>query len=365
MTIKPTKGCIAYSAIYWILAGGFFAFFYFALGNLPFGIAVAAVILLPAIRWSIAACRTLVMDKNGCVVKLLFFKKTYKWEDLKTIQLENYQSSFWPEATPYESAVVFSRRKDFRKRARLMPLTYASVCLNPFSFFWVYFKPSEELKKSLPLPKIYEVEAEAFMKQMTEWSICVSEAVYEKELEDGKDKNDELVIKPTVDCIAVMALYFFCSPLAFLFLYLVTGSWIVGLIAAAIVALLASRWSFAACRTLVMDKNGCVVKLLCFKKKYSWNELKTVRVERLDGCWPDGTPYQKGVIFSKRKDFRKNPWLKPLPYSSKWGNQFSFFWVYFEPTAELRKRFPYPKIYEVKEASFINKLTEWGVDITY
>ena len=38
------------------------------------------------IVFMISRMRIIIMDKNGCTVKLLLWKKTYKWEDLEIIR---------------------------------------------------------------------------------------------------------------------------------------------------------------------------------------------------------------------------------------------------------------------------------------
>ena len=47
-------------------------------------------------------------------------------------------------------------------------------------------------------------------------------------------------------------------------------------------------------RIIIMDKNGCTVKLLLWKKTYKWEDLEIIR----EDCWNSGRLHLKGIVFS-------------------------------------------------------------------
>ena len=46
-------------------------------------------------------------------------------------------------------------------------------------------------------------------------------------------------------------------------------------------------------RIIIMDKNGCTVKLLLWKKTYKWEDLEIIR----EDCWNSGRLHLKGIVF--------------------------------------------------------------------
>ena len=49
------------------------------------------------IVFMISRMRIIIMDKNGCTVKLLLWKKTYKWEDLEIIRRSPFSLQSHPQ----------------------------------------------------------------------------------------------------------------------------------------------------------------------------------------------------------------------------------------------------------------------------
>ena len=50
-------------------------------------------------------------------------------------------------------------------------------------------------------------------------------------------------------------------------------------------------------RIIIMDKNGCTVKLLLWEKTYKWEDLEIIR----EDCWNSGRLHLKGIVFSSRR----------------------------------------------------------------
>lgn len=141
-----------------------------------------------------------------------------------------------------------------------------------------------------------------------------------------------------------------------------------GVILYAVLFLIFLRIIFVNGRTIIMDEKGCVVKFMCFKKTYLWSELNTKRIFDCSCACNGQVPYKRGVVFSKRKKIRFPSFWTPSDYAIKWGNPFSFFFLYFKPTDENRKNAsPFTNYYmiEISEEMFLVKMKEWGITLTY
>ena len=168
-----------------------------------------------------------------------------------------------------------------------------------------------------------------------------------------------IVVKPSKETFAITLVAISLCVVGLIPLYRVSNSLILCFFMLLFLLLLVTLSLYIEARTLVMDKDGCTVKFLCFKKTYKWQELKTVRVESFDGCFQDKTSYIKGVIFSPKANLRPFRWVKPL--SNIWRNHFDFFFVYFRTIKEENS--VGIRYYEVDEAEFMEKLAEWGVEV--
>ena len=113
-------------------------------------------------------------------------------------------------------------------------------------------------------------------------------------------------------------------------------------------------------RTLEFSESGCVIKFLCFKKEYKWDELKTKNIEKVShrlGC--RGDSYERAVVFSKREKYH-TPEILSIISCLFSIHSFFFFAVLFTPKS--RTSF---SIYEIEEEVFMSKMEEWGVEITH
>ena len=113
------------------------------------------------------------------------------------------------------------------------------------------------------------------------------------------------------------------------------------------------------CRTLIMDKDGCTVKILKYKRIYKWSELETRCIVDCRRCWSEKIAYNTCFVFCKKK--RKNPkWLHPALYSL-YFHPLSFMFVCFDPHLNFKPC--HEEIYLVEEDEFIAKMLEWNVEI--
>ncbi len=134
------------------------------------GLGVCLVFLLLLIPVTISSCRTLVMDREGCTVTLLWFKRTYHWEDLQVKRYVRYDDelSFWGCRTYFNSTgAEFSLKKaaiPFKGLFRVY-----SLLRYPFSFFYVHFQKPRSLFSER------EDFENAFRKTMREWQVDMQE----------------------------------------------------------------------------------------------------------------------------------------------------------------------------------------------
>ena len=100
-------------------------------------------------------------------------------------------------------------------------------------------------------------------------------------------------------------------------------------------------------RIIIMDKNGCTVKLLLWKKTYKWEDLEIIR----EDCWNSGRLHLKGT----KKIFQSLQFLN------------CFFIIFDDEDVEriyaLKKKLG--KVPEFKKTSenILTQLKDWGVKV--
>ena len=116
-------------------------------------------------------------------------------------------------------------------------------------------------------------------------------------------------------------------------------------------------------RIIIMDKNGCTVKLLLWKKTYKWEDLEIIR----EDCWNSGRLHLKGIVFSSRR-MGKNGKVystKKIFRSLQFLN--CFFIIFDDEDVEriyaLKKKLG--KVPEFKKTSenILTQLKDWGVKV--
>lgn len=138
----------------------------------------AAIMFIPAIgvvRAWIAMGRTLIMNAEGCTVQFLWYRRTYRWTELKTKRIEDYTNRFGYR-DPYTAGAIFCK-KQIKKQSRWKPGSYsARFYVHPFSFFFVYFDPHiPAQERKYQMSDIYVVEEAEFRKNMAEWNVELEE----------------------------------------------------------------------------------------------------------------------------------------------------------------------------------------------
>ena len=126
----------------------------------------------------------------------------------------------------------------------------------------------------------------------------------------------------------------------------------------AILLLFLAKFVLTDFRIFVLNEQGITAKLFCFKKRYSWSELKIKRVMSVESkIIGRNSPYKKGVMFSKRAKITALEFIDPNEYSFITLNPFKYIYFNFKP-----QRGGYG-MYEVDEELFFKKMLEWGVEL--
>lgn len=116
----------------------------------------------------------------------------------------------------------------------------------------------------------------------------------------------------------------------------------------------------SAGRTFIMDEEGCTVCFWRFRKKYTWTELRTKKIEEYYlPSITDGKlrcPYTKEAFAAPYK-IRKPRMIRSNLYSLLYP--FSFIYVNF---SLKNKNWKTGRYYEIDEGIFRQKMKDWDVD---
>ena len=171
MIIKPHKSPVAIFCIIFVFCIGVCFFYAIVCDSYSFSLVfVVSGILysLFALRVAFGEFRTLEINKYGCEIKFLFYKRLYKWEELKTVKIQSFIHTMYGRTSMRMKGIVFSTRTDFKFPENVSDSLYLDLHLNPFCFFIVLFKSQNKNNKPL-----YEVEEEPFMKLLEEYGVEV------------------------------------------------------------------------------------------------------------------------------------------------------------------------------------------------
>jgi len=131
-------------------------------------ISILVVFILPFLllfQYWIVTGKTIEMDKDGCTITFLFYKKRYLWNEIRFRKYEDAEDFRWYR-TAFVKSVIFSPKKIYKPV--WMDITLYCILLHPLSVFYVYFKPKQLISEEF---LIYCVEEEAFRQHLTEWGV--------------------------------------------------------------------------------------------------------------------------------------------------------------------------------------------------
>ena len=173
MIIKPN----AENIVLTIISLSSIAAFSFVLGVLEAWIAIIIFwsLALPfIIRTTVLYLTAMEFNKDGCVLTFLFFKKKHKWDELKTIRVEDLRACFPPEKL-YDRCIVFSK-KMVRPYTFLTPMNRSILFGGFFNTFYVHFlRKGERYKKGY---NFFAVDEEEILAKLKEWGVEPEYRVY-------------------------------------------------------------------------------------------------------------------------------------------------------------------------------------------
>lgn len=127
---------------------------------------MGAVFLYLTVQWVFPELRTIIMDKEGCTVTWLIWKKTHQWKDLAIIREDT-----WGRGRIGFKGVVFSK-KAIGKKGKIYTTTEIFNSLDFFNCFYVIFDGISETE---------------FLSQMEEWGVKVEKGEELKKEEQYKE----------------------------------------------------------------------------------------------------------------------------------------------------------------------------------
>ena len=177
MTVKCSKNNYLYLALTTVccVLAGILAWFRFRSTSAVILVTIPAFLII--LRFFITTSRTIIMEQEGCTIKFLWAKKTYRWDQLQTkkvINLTDYHGTYVHHARCAVLSPLYVKNP-----FKLMPLEYNTFYLPPNLSIWGYFfvyldsKP-KELKVS---DNTYVVNETEFVRLMKEWNVDVENLV--------------------------------------------------------------------------------------------------------------------------------------------------------------------------------------------
>ena len=131
---------------------------------------------------TVVLSKTLIFSEDGCTVKLLWFKRFYRWSELETkryidlCELQNIDVSSlfgFRRILPYKSCAEFSVKK-LNGSVTRYPTTRA-IFLGIFSYFYVYFDSPSMSKSQKERAFEYLIDESEFRSKLQEWGVEMQE----------------------------------------------------------------------------------------------------------------------------------------------------------------------------------------------
>lgn len=162
-------------------------------------------------------------------------------------------------------------------------------------------------------------------------------------------KSDKGVYYQVITCLIVGIIFFIAIEWNWLRISVSTFLIILGFI----------QWIECG-KTLLMDREGCTVCFWCIRKKYSWNDLKTKRIEQWDMPYAGIIPENRRGVFFSQKDLNDKSFVKAV----KKAGLLSSFYIWFTIDCSMRHyHHILPEMYNINEEEFMQKMHEWGVKL--
>ena len=171
---EGTGGGIPYSVL--VLLMIIFAFFNDAWRIVMYVVGIPLLLIIPSFF------KELQMTEDGCLIKVFFWKRFYRWSAFETVRLLDFGQCGGTSlsGTPYFSeGILFYTRRIRKYPVKLDPTSYF-ILHDPFGLhsFYIQFPPeSAYTTKELGVPDSefypYRVDRAEFMPKVEEWGLKI------------------------------------------------------------------------------------------------------------------------------------------------------------------------------------------------
>ena len=170
MVFKPNKFFVIFLVVLSVLIISVFAFMTFDNTKWGWDYIFFILIFLILFRLILKSSYTIIMDEKGCTVKFLFYKKTHKWEELKTIRIEDL-SLTRDVGRVFSKCIVFSTKSKLRPFKYQSPYSRYEVYGNVFNTFAVYFIKYKPNGKRADDGILWACDEEEMLAKIKEWGV--------------------------------------------------------------------------------------------------------------------------------------------------------------------------------------------------
>ena len=296
--------------------------------------------------------RVLILDKTGVLAKMWFYKKKYKWSDLKIKQLRKNLGKYYEEGV-FLSAYNYQPKQD--SNCEFFNIRY------PFESFNINFKMHKPILVETNWTKyingeMMAVEKEELLSKLKEWGVDF-ETERPKNFDIFQDKKGRLQSRRNgivwillATAVWLLLLGFIIYPIFIWKNLVLIAIFIPFFIALVLVyVVVTSRKSYR----LKMDEKGCIRKFLFLSKRYLWKDLRVKLVAS------EESHCGEGVLFIKKKSGNSSSASETFSYASL--HPYSSFVANFEVFGKMYGE--KDALHEINKELFLEKMKEWGVEV--
>ena len=296
--------------------------------------------------------RVLILDKTGVLAKMWFYKKKYKWSDLKIKQLRKNLGKYYEEGE-FLAAYDYQPKQD--SNCEFFNIRY------PFESFNINFKMHKPILVETNWTKyingeMMAVEKEELLSKLKEWGVDF-ETERPKNFDIFQDKKGRLQSRRNGTAWILLALAIWLLLLGFIIypIFIWKNLVLIAIFIPFFIALVpvyvvvTSRKSYR----LKMDEKGCIRKFLFLSKRYLWKDLRVKLVAS------EKSHCGEGVLFIKKKSGNSSSASETFSYASL--HPYSSFVANFEVFGKMYGE--KDALHEINKELFLEKMKEWGVEV--
>ena len=296
--------------------------------------------------------RVLILDKTGVLAKMWFYKKKYKWSDLKIKQLRKNLGKYYEEGV-FLAAYDYQPKQD--SNCEFFNIRY------PFESFNINFKMHKPILVETNWTKyingeMMAVEKEELLSKLKEWGVDF-ETERPKNFDIFQDKKGRLQSRRNGTAWILLAAAVWLLLLGFIIypIFIWKNLVLIAIFIPFFIALVpvyvvvTSRKSYR----LKMDEKGCIRTFLFLSKRYLWKDLRVKLVAS------EESHCGEGVLFIKKKSGNSSSASETFSYASL--HPYSSFVANFEVFGKMYGE--KDALHEINKELFLEKMKEWGVEV--